>query len=58
MSFAETQWFETVCGWARWDEEWFRKIFFSVDKQGEDVRRDITAQVTRMLKSLAKLNLD
>jgi len=48
--FCNTEWFETICDYSRWDHEWIRKIMAAVDDLDEDVRREITTQVVHMLK--------
>ena len=56
-NFTKTDWFVTICTYADWDEDWVRKIFVSVDKLHDDVRRDITRQVVKMLKTVSGLGL-
>ena len=51
--FSRSEWFSTICVFADWDDDWVRKIFSSVDLLREEVRREITTQITKMMKLIS-----
>ena len=53
--FSKSEWFSTICVFADWDDEWVRKIFSSVDALREEVRREVTTQITKMMKLISVL---
>ena len=55
-NFILTDWFSTICTFSDWDEDWVRKIFSSVDVLRDEVRREVTTQITRTMKLLSSMD--
>ncbi len=55
--FVGSPWFMDLCEFSDWNENWVRRIFTSIDLLRDGIRRDITSQVTHMLKAVAEVGL-
>ena len=56
--FLDSPRFLTLCEYANWNDDWARRVFRSIDLLRDSIRRDITSQVTHMLKAVAQVGLD
>ena len=56
-NFLKTNWFSTLCEYSDWEEEWVRKLFFSVKELGEGVKKEVTKQTVHMMKAIAEIRL-
>ena len=56
--FLKTKWFLVLCEFSEWDDSWVRELFFSIGMLRDGVRKEMTRQVTHMMKAIAEVGLD